>query len=95
MRVKYGRIVGYCDVSDECLLLLHTREIIWKNRKMSTEPLASTRRLNLEQCIYCAHYEALGCGGGTRFCMYYDVFLMHDPACKEQCPDRSPIEGAR
>jgi hypothetical protein len=61
---------------------------------MSPESITSIKQLNLEQCIYCAHYEALGCAGGTQFCIHYDVFLMHDPACEDICPDRSPVEGA-
>lgn len=61
---------------------------------MSAESITETKRLNLEQCIYCAHYEALGCGGSTRYCMCCDAFLLHDPACEEVCPDRSPVEGA-
>ena len=71
-----------------------TEKLFGKQEKMSAESIASTRRLNLEQCIYCAHYEALGCAGGTRFCIHYDVFLVHDPACEEICPDRSPVKGA-
>jgi len=67
---------------------------------MSPESTAATWRLNLEQCIYCAHYEALGCTGGAggtggaRCCMHYDVFLIHDPADEEACPHRRPAEGA-
>jgi hypothetical protein len=61
---------------------------------MSAESKTETKLLNLEQCIYCIHYEALGCGGSTRFCLRYNTFLMHDPGCEEACPDRSPVEGA-
>jgi hypothetical protein len=61
---------------------------------MNTGTTKSTKQLNLEQCIYCAHYEALGCGGGIRLCIHYDVFLSHDPTCEEICPDRSPYEEA-
>ena len=61
---------------------------------MSAESKASPKRLNLEQCVYCAHYEALGCGGGTRYCARHDAFLMHDPTCEDACDDRTPVEGA-
>lgn len=59
---------------------------------MSGESTESQRRLNVEQCIYCDHYEALGCAGSLQFCVSYDIFLLHDPACAEVCPDRAEIE---
>ena len=61
---------------------------------MSAESEKETKRLNIDGCIYCFHYEALGCGGSVRLCMRHDVFLLHAPGCEEVCPDRSPVEGA-
>lgn len=92
--IKYGKIVADRKGIRCVFLSLVAPGIYLENRTMSAESVASTKRVNLEQCIYCTHYEALGCGGGTRFCMRHDVFLMHDPACEEKCPDRSPVEGA-
>lgn len=61
---------------------------------MDAESVAPTLRTNVEQCIYCVHFEALGCAGSARFCMYHNAFLMHDPACKEACSHRQGVEDS-
>ncbi len=60
-------------------------------RKESSKP---TLRKNIDRCLYCVHFQALGCGGSVRFCIRQDAFLTHDPSLNEDCPYRESVEGA-
>ena len=60
---------------------------------MTSEQTAPTRAVNIELCLYCAYYQALGCGGNLKFCTYWNTFLSHDPSGKA-CAGRAAVEGA-
>lgn len=59
---------------------------------MQKGPTERVYQTDLERCLYCAYFQALGCGGGTRFCVLKNVFLMHDPVCKEECSCRREVD---
>ncbi|RJP64264.1 MAG: hypothetical protein C4532_19395 [Candidatus Abyssobacteria bacterium SURF_17] len=59
---------------------------------MHKEPTEQVHQTNLDRCLYCTFFQALGCGGSTRFCTFKNVFLIHDPACEKECSDRREAE---
>ncbi len=67
---------------------------------MEEEP--RIHRTDIDACLDCAHYQALGCAGRTVFCVKLDRFLVHEPT-RPKCPhhekvresDQTELPGAR
>ncbi|RJP19806.1 MAG: hypothetical protein C4520_12010 [Candidatus Abyssobacteria bacterium SURF_5] len=60
---------------------------------MYSEKTAPMRIVNIEECLYCVYYQALGCAGSLKFCTYLNVLLEHGSGTP-RCRHMAPIEGA-
>ncbi|GAB4337106.1 MAG: hypothetical protein Kow0099_10410 [Candidatus Abyssubacteria bacterium] len=46
---------------------------------------------DIDVCLSCVHYQALGCGGRTVYCVRLDKFLLDEPA-RGNCPHYQRVQ---